>query len=181
MDTPRLDTMLGETIDRLIEANLTLWHKEDERRDRRLSDADRLQAADEITIWNRKRNQIIDELNALFATRLTPDSDSFGSAGASPSRLPKEDNASQESATNVLLTGALGDLIDRLTIARIRRHHLEASGDVENAARLTQVLAEIEDLRVQIDQAFALAPHLSDKDRQRLLGFGKNKCYKDEA
>ncbi|MFH1738032.1 MAG: DUF4254 domain-containing protein [bacterium] len=155
--------MLGEAIDRLIEANLTLWHKEDERRDRSLSDSDRLRAADEITVWNRKRNQTIDEINTLLAGQLTGEK--------KPSDTP---------SGNTLLTGTIGDLIDRLAIAKIRQYYLPESRDEENERRRSKILDEIKDLRAQIDLAFAMASRLSDQDRQRLLGFGKNKSYKDE-
>ncbi len=151
--------MLGEAVDRLIEANLVLWHQEDRRRDRSLTDSERLEAADEITVWNRKRNQAIDEINHLFADRLS------GAALELP-----------ETGTT-LLTGSIGDLIDRLAIAKIRRFHLEESGETD---RLASVSAEIADLVRQINEASALASSLSEKDRQRLLGFGKNKVYRND-
>jgi hypothetical protein len=159
--------MLGEVIDRLIEANITLWHKEDQRRDRGLSDTDRLRAADDVIVWNRKRNQAIDDINALLAAQVS------GESGPSQG-LP------EAASMTTLLTGSLGDLTDRLAIARIRHYHLTESRDTQNTARLTQVLNEIKDLKDQIDQAFAIAPNLPPGERQRLLGFGKNRTYKDE-
>lgn len=157
-----VDNMVGEAIDRLIEANITLWHKEDQRRDRVLSDADRLQAADEVIVWNRKRNEAIDEISSLIAAKLPDET--------------RPSHESTDSASRItLLTGSLGDLIDRLAIAKIRSYHLE-----EKDPRLTRVLDEIKDLTDQINQAFAIAPNLSTKERQRLLGFGKSKTYKDE-
>ncbi|HPA47721.1 MAG TPA: DUF4254 domain-containing protein [bacterium] len=151
--------MLGEAIDRLIQANLVLWHQEDRRRDRSLTDSERLAAADEITVWNRKRNQAIDEINRLVADRLS---------GAAP-ELPETGSTP--------LTGSIGDLIDRLAIAKIRRFHLEESGETD---RLPSVSAEIADLICQINEASALASSLSEKDRQRLFGFGKNKVYRND-
>ena len=158
---------LGDAVDRLIEANITLWHEEDQRRDKTRSDSERLHAADEITVWNRKRNQTIDEINQILAARLAD-----------------EKRPSQEISDSVrgsaILTGTLGDLVDRLAIAKIRYYHLAESDDPQKEASLARVSGEIEDLRRQIDQALALALSLPQEDRQRLLGFGKNKSYKDE-
>ena len=152
--------MLGEAIDRLIEANLKLWHLEDERRDPGSHDRDRLQAADNVSIWNRKRNETIDEINRILSQSLTAQ------------------NSEKPETTAILLTGSLGDLIDRLAIAKIRHYHLtEAAAD---GSRLNRVADEIIDLKLQIDQAARAGVALDSKERQRLFGFGKNKSYKNE-
>jgi len=54
---------LGSLIDKLTIANIRLWHLEDLRRDRRLSDAQRLEAADKIAIVNGERNDLMDEID----------------------------------------------------------------------------------------------------------------------
>jgi len=54
---------LGSLIDKLTIANIRLWHLEDLRRDRRLSDAQRLAAADKIAIVNGERNDLMDEID----------------------------------------------------------------------------------------------------------------------
>jgi hypothetical protein len=55
-----------EVIDKLTIANIRLWHLEDRRRDRTLSDSTRLEAADRIAEVNNKRNDLIDEIDALL-------------------------------------------------------------------------------------------------------------------
>ncbi len=152
--------MLGEAIDRLIEANLKLWHLEDERRDPDSSDQNRLQAADSVSVWNRKRNETIDEINQILSESLAVQ------------------DSERSEKVGIILTGSLGDLIDRLAIAKIRHYHLtEADAD---SSRLDRVADEIIDLKQQIDQAARTGATLGSKDRQRLFGFGKNKSYKNE-
>ncbi len=155
--------MPGEAIDRLIEANLRLWHLEDERRDHTLSDERRLKAADAVSEWNRKRNQAIDEINRILSERL-PSSDSEGTGGP-----------------GILLTGSLGDLIDRLAIARIRHYHLSENPVDTDATKIEHVTSEIQDLKQQIREAVQAASNMTRADRQRLFGFGKNKSYKNEG
>lgn len=58
---------LGSLIDKLSIANCRLWALEDRRRDRRLSDAERLEAADMVASVNAQRNSLIDEIDQLFA------------------------------------------------------------------------------------------------------------------
>jgi len=57
---------LGSLIDKLTIANLRLWHLEDARRDRGLSDKDRLAAADAISVVNKQRNDLMDEIDEFL-------------------------------------------------------------------------------------------------------------------
>ncbi len=54
---------LGSLIDKLTIANIRLWHLEDIRRDRSLSDKKRLEAADKIAVVNSERNSLMDEID----------------------------------------------------------------------------------------------------------------------
>ncbi len=54
---------LGSLIDKLTIANVRLWHLEDARRDRSLSDEKRLAAADMISVVNGERNDLMDEID----------------------------------------------------------------------------------------------------------------------
>ena len=56
---------LGSLVDKLTIANLRLWHLEDQRRDRTKSDAERLAAADKVSVVNSERNALIDEIDVL--------------------------------------------------------------------------------------------------------------------
>jgi len=62
---------LGSLIDKLTIANTRLWHLEDERRNRSLPDKDRLAACDKVSIVNRQRNDLIDEINQLFSDAIS--------------------------------------------------------------------------------------------------------------
>jgi len=44
-----------------------LWDLEDQRRDRSLSDNERLGAADKISMFNKRRNDVIDHINEIFS------------------------------------------------------------------------------------------------------------------
>ena len=57
---------LGSLIDKLTIANIRLWHLEDARRDRSLPDKDRLAAADAISVVNKERNDLIDEIDEFI-------------------------------------------------------------------------------------------------------------------
>jgi hypothetical protein len=57
---------LGSLIDKLTIANIRLWHLEDVRRDRSLSDKDRLKAADAISEVNQQRNDLMDEIDEFL-------------------------------------------------------------------------------------------------------------------
>lgn len=54
---------LGSLIDKLTIANVRLWHLEDTRRDRSLTDSARLAAADNVAIVNAQRNRLVDEID----------------------------------------------------------------------------------------------------------------------
>jgi hypothetical protein len=57
---------LGSLIDKLTIANIRLWHLEDARRDRSLPDKDRLAAADAISVVNKERNDLMDEIDEFI-------------------------------------------------------------------------------------------------------------------
>lgn len=57
---------IGSLVDKLSIANIRLWHLEDKRRDLSLSDKDRLEAADMVSIVNKERNSLIDEIDVLL-------------------------------------------------------------------------------------------------------------------
>ena len=61
METP------GSIIDKLTIANIRLWHLEDKRRDKSLSDKVRLKACDDVSIVNGQRNDLIDEFDQMLA------------------------------------------------------------------------------------------------------------------
>lgn len=58
---------LGSLIDKLSIVNIRLWHLEDKRRDKSLSDKERLEAADTVSEANSQRNQLIDEIDKMAA------------------------------------------------------------------------------------------------------------------
>lgn len=55
---------LAKVIQNLIQANIQLWNIEDTRRDKSLADNVRLEAADQISVWNKKRNDAMDNVDA---------------------------------------------------------------------------------------------------------------------
>ena len=57
---------LGSLVDKLTIANIRLWHLEDDRRDTGKSDAERLAAADKVSVVNSQRNALIDEIDELL-------------------------------------------------------------------------------------------------------------------
>ena len=57
---------LGSLIDKLSVANIRLWHLEDKRRDKDLSDHERLAAADAVGVVNNQRNDLMDELDEFL-------------------------------------------------------------------------------------------------------------------
>ena len=57
---------LATAVSTLFDANINLWETEDKRRDLKLSDKVRLNAADEISTYNRIRNDAIDQVNKKF-------------------------------------------------------------------------------------------------------------------
>ncbi len=54
---------LAKVIQNLIEANIKLWNIEDTRRNKSLADDVRLEAADQISVWNKKRNDAMDNID----------------------------------------------------------------------------------------------------------------------
>ncbi len=58
---------LGEAIHQLFVANRTLWNLEDSRRDKSQPDEKRLAVCDDVSTWNRKRNDWIDVINKILA------------------------------------------------------------------------------------------------------------------
>ncbi|MBW2618412.1 MAG: DUF4254 domain-containing protein [Deltaproteobacteria bacterium] len=61
---------LGSLVDKLAIANIRIWHLEKKRRDRHLSDAGRLAAADGMAVVNQQRNDLIDEVDAFLQAAL---------------------------------------------------------------------------------------------------------------
>ncbi len=61
---------LGSLIDKLSVANIRLWHLEDRRRDMTLSDSQRLAAADAVSVVNKQRNDLMDELDSYLKKAL---------------------------------------------------------------------------------------------------------------
>jgi hypothetical protein len=59
-------TAIADAISRLIEANITLWHLEDRRRDKSLGDKERLAVCDDVATWNRVRNDAMDAVNRIL-------------------------------------------------------------------------------------------------------------------
>ncbi|OGS01845.1 MAG: hypothetical protein A2V88_17640 [Elusimicrobia bacterium RBG_16_66_12] len=57
---------LGSLIDKLSIANIRLWHLEDRRRDAAATDAERLKAADRVSVVNAERNALIEEVDDLL-------------------------------------------------------------------------------------------------------------------
>lgn len=57
---------ISEAITKLFDANYTLWNLEDKRRDKSLSDTERLKACDDVGKWNRTRNDAMDSVNSIF-------------------------------------------------------------------------------------------------------------------
>ena len=64
---PLMSETLGSLVDKLTIANVRLWHLEDQRRDLTLSDAKRLEAADQVAVVNRQRNDLINEIDQFLA------------------------------------------------------------------------------------------------------------------
>lgn len=54
---------LAKVIQNLIVANIQLWNIEDTRRNKSLADNVRLGAADQVSAWNKKRNDAMDNID----------------------------------------------------------------------------------------------------------------------
>ncbi len=59
-------SQIGLTISKLMETNLRLWDLEDKRRDKNISDTERLAACDEVAVKNRLRNDCMDKINHML-------------------------------------------------------------------------------------------------------------------
>lgn len=57
---------LTDLIKNLKEYNETLWDLEDIRRDKGLTDSERLAAADDVSVFNKKRNDTIDKIDSYI-------------------------------------------------------------------------------------------------------------------
>ncbi len=55
---------LAKAIQNLIQSNIQLWNIEDTRRNKSLADHIRLEAADQVSVWNKKRNDAMDNIDA---------------------------------------------------------------------------------------------------------------------
>lgn len=64
-DVPE-ESRMGVAVQNLMEANIKLWELEDERRDTSKSDAERLKAADDVSVHNRLRNIAIDNIDNIL-------------------------------------------------------------------------------------------------------------------
>jgi hypothetical protein len=60
---------IASNITELFTANITLWELEDLRRDKSMEDTARLIAADNVSVYNKIRNQKIDRINELIAIK----------------------------------------------------------------------------------------------------------------
>lgn len=61
---------LAKVIQNLIEANIKLWNIEDTRRNKSLPDNVRLEAADQVSVWNKKRNDAMDNIDKEIWSRV---------------------------------------------------------------------------------------------------------------
>ena len=59
-------TKIGEAINTLIDANITLWGIEDDRRDTSKTESERLVLADSVSTWNKKRNDAMGQIDELL-------------------------------------------------------------------------------------------------------------------
>ena len=64
---------LGSLVDKLSIANIRLWHLEDIRRNLSLSDKERLEAADKVSVVNSERNSLIDEIDEYLENAIKGD------------------------------------------------------------------------------------------------------------
>lgn len=62
---------LGELIDKLTVVNLKIWHLEDVKRDNAVSDSKIAEATRKTNVLNVQRNQIIEEIDNLFADSIS--------------------------------------------------------------------------------------------------------------
>ena len=58
------------TIYKLYQRHSTLWDLEDKRRDRKLDDLDRLSYCDEVSVINKKRNDLVEQVDKIIDSDL---------------------------------------------------------------------------------------------------------------
>jgi hypothetical protein len=147
--------MISNYIEQLIECDITGWYLEEKRRDKNLSDSERLEYADQVSIFNFKRNENIDKINNFLKNIKTNNSNT------------------KHIDTPQIFTCSIGDLIDRLVISKIRIQHIE-----NNDTRYNIVTSEINDLKKQIDDILYLITNKQiNSNIDRVFGFDKNKIY----
>lgn len=61
---------LGSLVDKLSVANIRLWHLEDRRRNKNFPDPQRLAAADAVSLVNKQRNDLMDEIDLYLKAAL---------------------------------------------------------------------------------------------------------------
>ena len=61
---------LIDTIYKLYQRHSTLWDLEDKRRDRKLDDQDRLSYCDEVSVINKKRNDLVEQVDKIIDSDL---------------------------------------------------------------------------------------------------------------
>ena len=64
------DDNLIEVIYKLYSRHRELWNLEDLRRDKANSDKSRLEACDRVSIANKKRNDLVENLDMIISNRL---------------------------------------------------------------------------------------------------------------
>lgn len=57
---------VGSLTDKISIVNIKIWHLEDKRNDKTLPDEGRLKAADDLTIQNRLRRKLCQEIDELM-------------------------------------------------------------------------------------------------------------------
>lgn len=70
-NNPEETESFGSVVELLFKANLELWLLEDKRRNKDLSDEERLRACDSVSTQNRIRNNAIDEINRIVAVQFS--------------------------------------------------------------------------------------------------------------
>jgi hypothetical protein len=60
------ESKIGVAIQNLMDANIRLWDIEDNRRDPTKTDSERLYWADQVTVWNKKRNEAMDQVDQIL-------------------------------------------------------------------------------------------------------------------
>lgn len=68
------ETKMGVAINDLIDANIKLWDLEDERRDPETPGAQKLIICDDVSMWNKERNDAIDNIDNILWEQVRPKS-----------------------------------------------------------------------------------------------------------